>query len=296
MQKRECHGTKDVPVSDIVVKNRLRPVSESGVATLVASIEQLGLIKDPIHLRQVGGAHARLELIAGGHRLQAAKRLDWATIPATIWTCSADWARLMEVDDNLAQSDMDALELAVFLAERKRVYLKLHPQSKRGGDRGNQHTGGRQSDIVSFCQSTAEKRAMSKRQIERLVSAGERLDPKHAAQLFALESRPTLADLTHLGKMQPDQRQLALDLFVVGTEPTIKAAHASLEGSKPPLSNKDRRVQSLVDAWDRAGKAARDAFFEERGEEMHRAFRAWAEAKGVPEAFVLVRTKDGSAG
>ncbi|HPT48548.1 MAG TPA: hypothetical protein PLM07_21900, partial [Candidatus Rifleibacterium sp.] len=52
-------------------------------------------------------------------------------IAAHIWTdVTDDWARLMEVDDNLAGAEMNALDTAVFLAERKKVYEKLHPETK----------------------------------------------------------------------------------------------------------------------------------------------------------------------
>lgn len=42
-------------------------------------------------------------------------------------------------------------------AERKAIYERLHPEAKHGGDRGNQHTGGksRQTDNLSTCQSYA---------------------------------------------------------------------------------------------------------------------------------------------
>ena len=42
-------------------------------------------------------------------------------------------------------------------AERKQIYETLHPEAKNGGDRGNQHTGGkiRQMDNLSVCQSYA---------------------------------------------------------------------------------------------------------------------------------------------
>ena len=113
----ELISTGPVPVADIHAEKRLRPVSETALVSLMASIGELGVMKDEVHLRQVGGKNSRLVLIAGGHRLEAAKRLDWKAIPAKVWKCSADWARLMEIDDNLANAELDALELAIFLAE-----------------------------------------------------------------------------------------------------------------------------------------------------------------------------------
>lgn len=51
---------------------RLRPVSESGVESLIASISETGVMKDAIHVRKK--KDGSLHLIAGGHRLEAARR------------------------------------------------------------------------------------------------------------------------------------------------------------------------------------------------------------------------------
>ncbi len=121
-----------IPVADIEVdaEHRLRPVSDAGVQSLMASIEELGVIKDAIHVRKKRRATGEsLVLMAGGHRLEAAKRLGWETIPARIWAdATDDFARLMEIDDNLSGSDLSNLELSVFLA--------CQSQSKMGPCRG----------------------------------------------------------------------------------------------------------------------------------------------------------------
>ncbi len=88
-------------IADIVVRDRLRPVSEAGVQTLIASITETGVMKDAIHLRKK--KDGRLYLIAGGHRMAAAINLGWEEIEAKIWTdVTDDWSRMMEIDDNLA--------------------------------------------------------------------------------------------------------------------------------------------------------------------------------------------------
>lgn len=120
-----------VAVSDVDDSRRLRPVSEAGVESLIASVNELGVMKDPIHVRQIKGGG--LVLVAGGHRLEAARRMGWEEVEAKVWTnVTDDWSRLMEIDDNLAGAEMNALDTAIFLAERKRVYEKLHPETKGG--------------------------------------------------------------------------------------------------------------------------------------------------------------------
>ncbi|MBL9057471.1 MAG: DUF935 family protein, partial [Rhodobacteraceae bacterium] len=118
-----------VPVADIDTRNRLRPVSTAGVESIIASIGEVGVMKDPIHVRRKKGG--QLVLIAGGHRLEAAKRLGWIEIEAKVWVdVTDDWSRMMEIDDNLAGAELNPLDTALFLAARKEVYERLHPEAR----------------------------------------------------------------------------------------------------------------------------------------------------------------------
>ena len=71
-----------VPVSEVIVRDRLRPVSEAGVASIIASIAETGVMKDAIHLRKK--KDGKLYLVAGGHRLEAARQLGWADIEVKV--------------------------------------------------------------------------------------------------------------------------------------------------------------------------------------------------------------------
>ncbi|MGR3436842.1 MAG: ParB/RepB/Spo0J family partition protein [Shimia sp.] len=256
---REC----ETPLSDIHSEDRLRPITESTVVSLIASIEELGVLKDAIHLRKVGGAKARLILMAGAHRLEAARRLGWETIRARIYTASAEWARMLEIDDNLAHGEMDALELSIFLAERKAVYEKLHPETAAGVFKGNQYTRNEVSDIVSFTTSVAEKRAMSKRSIERLVRAGAWMSAEDRAAFQALEKRPTLKDLTTLGGLNadPGERGAVMERMIAsGGAVGARQALAEVQGTRAPLSHKDKLRIGLDDYWARCHRGFKRAF------------------------------------
>ena len=75
-----------IAVAKVYIGKRLRPIRTAGVDSLVNSITELGVMKDPIHVRQKGrGDGKTLVLIAGGHRLMAAQKLGWDTIPARVW-------------------------------------------------------------------------------------------------------------------------------------------------------------------------------------------------------------------
>ena len=141
--------TVELPIRQIGTSDRLRPISETAVLSLMASIEEIGL-QSEIHVRRVRHQGGKLKLIAGGHRLEAVSRLGCTSIMAKVWDCTDDWALMAEIDDNLAHTDLSPLDLAVFLAERKVVYERMYPETKHGGNRGNQYTFKRPSNACEM--------------------------------------------------------------------------------------------------------------------------------------------------
>lgn len=189
-----------VALADIEVSNRLRPVSDAGVESIIASINETGVMKDAIHLRQKrGGA---MVLIAGGHRLEAARRLGWDEIEAKVWAdVTDDWARLMEIDDNIAGAELNPLDTALFLAERKRVYEKLHPETRAGVAGAAARWDATDTMSVAFSTATAEKFGMTDRHVRRLIAAGSRLDPRDVALLRSAPRPVSLKDLSEISKI-----------------------------------------------------------------------------------------------
>ncbi len=264
-----------VAVADVDASQRLRPVSAAGVESLMASIAEVGVMKDAIHVRQ--RKDGKLVLIAGGHRLEAAKRLGWAEIEAKVWTdVTDDWARLMEIDDNLAGAEMNALDTAVFLAERKRVYEKLHPETMAGAFKGNQHTGKLAADMMSFATSTAEKFGLTDRHVRRMIAAGSALEAEEVKLLRSAPKAVTLADLTVLAKIgdMAERRSVVIKMFG-GKAKSAGAARAELaheEGRsiKAPLSQDEKGYQAIFTAWMRGSTVARRRFLDECGDEIRR--------------------------
>lgn len=194
----------ELPVAKIEFGERLRPVSRSGVDALKASIEELGVMKDPIHVRKIKRS-GKIVLMAGGHRLTAAIELGWEVIKVTCWECTNGFAELMEVDDNLAGAELTPLDTAVFLAARKEIYEKLHPETKaaKGADlvaKRWKNTADTRS-TVSFAATTAEKFGISDRQVRRLVSAGAALHSSEVSNLRQAPKQVSLKDLNEIAKI-----------------------------------------------------------------------------------------------
>lgn len=253
-----------VAVADVITKDRLRPVSEAGVESLIASIRETMVMKDAIHVRKKKDS---LILIAGGHRLEAARRLGWETIEAKVWTdVTDDWARLMEIDDNLAGAEMNALDTAVFLATRKAVYERLHPETRRGVAGAAARWDATEPSSVAFVAVTAEKFGLTDRQVRKIVAAGVKLGPDEIAKLRSAPRQVTLKDLTEIAKIsQPTDRY---DVVRALAEGSAKSASEALRGLKAPAAAAvkdpvDEAFKGLLAAWHRAPMAARRRLVDE---------------------------------
>lgn len=262
-------------IDDIDTRSRLRPASEAGIASIVASIGELGVMKDPIHVRRTRSGPV---LIAGLHRLEAARRLGWTEIDAKVWfDVTDDWARLMEIDDNLAGAELNALDTAVFLATRKRVYERLHPETKRGvaGAKGRWDATDSES-VASFARATAQKFGMADRHVRRLIAAGSSLSPKDTQMLRASPRQVTLKDLSVIAKVGNAAERYSLVAAL--SEGKAKSAadarrqySAANGGPRPaPKDPVEEAFKALSAAWARAGTVARRRFVEVHFEDLGR--------------------------
>lgn len=257
-----------VAVADVITKDRLRPVSEAGVESLIASIRETMVMKDAIHVRKKKDS---LILIAGGHRLEAARRLGWETIEAKVWTdVTDDWARLMEIDDNLAGAEMNALDTAVFLATRKAVYERLHPEAKAAAGAAlaaKRWNAADMMSVASFATATAEKFGMTDRHVRRMIAAGSALAPDQVRALRQAPRQVTLADLMEIAKIGvATDRYSVVERLASGRAKSAAEARRQLAepaaetGEKDPVED---AFQGLVKLWERVPMAARRRFASE---------------------------------
>ena len=272
--------TRDVPLIDIFIEDRLRPVNKVAVQSLMQSIEQIGLQAE-IHLRRVkiktsaeGAPKYKLRLMAGGHRVEAFHLLGMEEIPAKIWDCSADDAQLIEIDDNLAHAQLEPLDLAIFLKQRKDVYERMHPTTKAATGStlaAKRWDAGDNLSVASFVTSTAEQMGQSERNVERIISAATRLNLEHIKALRQAPKRVSHSDLQTIAKLTSSADQDAVCIAL--SEGTAKSATEAMSqrNAKPGdaiRSDADKKYMALADAFARAPMAAKRRFAKEYGGEL----------------------------
>ncbi len=265
-----------LPIEAIELHDRLRPVSEAGVATIVASIREIGQLANPVVVRQLRRSGATVwRVLDGAHRLAAAVELGWTEVPVRIFECTDDQARIMEIDGNLSGAELNPLDTAVFLATRKAVYERLHPET-RAGVAGAAARWGDATDTMSvaFVRSTAEKFTLSERHVRRLVAAGGRLGPDEVAKLRRAPRPITLKDLQEVSKIgSPAERYDVVDLLAEGKAKSAADARRAVaqragsqdEKAKDPI---EEALALIERAWSRAPMVAKRRFAQKHWSEM----------------------------
>jgi ParB/RepB/Spo0J family partition protein len=166
--------TQTLALSDIAVaKNRLRTLRDENVTALAESMADQGLLQPIVVRPQKSGGYL---LVAGLHRLEAAKKCKWKEISCTVFDdMEADQAELIEIDENLIRSDLSPAEEAMHLTRRKELYEKVHGKSKAKGARAANKKMGKTTDPTdnlsdAFTTDLAKKTGQTARNVRRKVA------------------------------------------------------------------------------------------------------------------------------
>lgn len=254
-----------IPLTAINVGERLRPVDADYVALIAASMGDRGL-DTPIRVTEADddGMH---RLIAGGHRVAAARSLGWAEIAAIPFTGSEMQAELMQIEENLTRHELSALDRAVFLVKWKAIYEALHPDARRGGDRKSKAAKSKRQDFANRSEAfTAAARArlgLSERTVRDAVKWAKALPPDVRAAIAGTNIARKGTELALLARLTDDDRRAVLRVLGerggMGTvADLLRAAH----GTAAPAGTEDRDVwlKRLLAAWKKASKKERAAF------------------------------------
>lgn len=253
-------GLQSIPIADIDASDRLRGIDEAYAQLLAENIRQTGRLRQPVEVRTI--KNGRFRLIAGGHRLRAQTINGETVIDAFVFEATADQARLAEIDENLVRHDLNPLDRAVFLAERKALYEKLHPETKHGaqGGRGGQRN---ENDTMSFSKDTAERCGLDERTIQRAVMIASRLAPEIRTRIAGTWIARKQSELLALAAVEPSKRLAVIERLLAedATVSTVKAAERLVSGAAEPVSDdQEKKVAALRKAWDRAAKSGRRAW------------------------------------
>jgi len=160
-----------VLISFIETGERGRSLNESRVPPLMESIQAIGL-QTPISvwLEEEDGGDQHVHLVAGLHRLEAAKRLGWEKIDAIYVEMDEIDRQLWEIDENLCRSELTEAEEAQHLARRKELWEARETANSFRSFEGRGNKG--------FASETASVSGQTARSVQKKIARAQKIEPK----------------------------------------------------------------------------------------------------------------------
>jgi ParB family chromosome partitioning protein len=226
-----------LPVDDVIVPPRLREVDPAHVDFIAESWRKNGQMV-PI---EVGDrdASGKYQIVAGAHRLAAARLLGERTIQAFIMSgLTVDEARLREVEENLVRHDLTEMDRAVFIAEWKKIYLAVTGALRPGRPSKKIRTTMAQFPLP-FGEAVRERLNLSKRTINRAVRRADAIQPDVRKTISGTWLADHGLQLDALANLDPDTQRRVAHAITSGQPPasSVKEALTQIRGEVvPPLT------------------------------------------------------------
>ena len=197
-------------ISEIKINPGRRDTQQRNVEELARSIAAVGLM-NPITVTQDN------TLIAGLHRLEAAKLLGWTEIECTVSDADGLQAELAEIDENFVRAGLSHRELGDLLLRRKELYEAIHPETRQGQRNGQTAKNDNLTVLAAkpFSEDTADKLGISKRTVERLVQTAANLTPEAKKTIRDAGDKITKGDALKISQLPPDQQAEAAAVLTI---------------------------------------------------------------------------------
>ena len=230
-----------IPINKIRIKEGRRELSTAGIDKLMESMAVVGLL-NPISVDESN------TLIAGNHRLEAAKRLGWTEIECSVRKLDGLQAELAEIDENFVRTPLTPMEENDLLLRRKEVYEALHPETRAGAAQAagmNRAVGNNVGATVaptskSFVQDTAEQLGVSPSTIKSQVRAAKNTVPEAKAIIRESGVIVSKQDAVRLSQLEPEQQKEAASQLASGVIRSVK--EFCEDDSQPEAPRQGKRV------------------------------------------------------
>lgn len=212
---------------EVKVKSGRRSLNEEKVKSLAQSIEEIGLL-NPITI------DLEYNLIAGAHRLEAVKRLGRDTIECNQVDLKGLQAELAEIDENLVRHNLNHIDEANQLLQRKEIYEELHPETRQGMRNGQTSKTAAVAvlESKSFVADTSSKTGMAERTIRDKIQVAKNLTPEVKA--VVKESGISEKNALKLARIKDEDKQKeAAQMLAAKKIRTVDEYHAQAEPFVP---------------------------------------------------------------
>ena len=207
-----------IGIEEIKVQQRKRKLDNCKVQELAESFANIGQLQ-PITVAKYNGMY---RLVAGLHRLEAAKQIGWRTIEAMLFEGDEIQAELAEIDENLMRNDLTVLEQGEHLARRQELLGYSH-----GGDRKSDEY---QEEIISARKSQSEIAAeigLTDRSARNRMQVARNILPEVKELIRDTPVADSTTQLLELARMKPE-KQIEVARQAAESELTIEDAKKAI--------------------------------------------------------------------
>lgn len=249
-----------IEIAKIGAMSHLRAPRAARIEAIRAAIEREGQ-REPIEVSPAG--NGLFALAHGLVRIEALKLLGATEVLAVVRKATADERRRREIDANLLQEGCTLLERARYLALRKDLYEREHPELTHGG---NQRAGtgkfGRATELPNlatrFSAWAAAAYGVNERTIQRLTKIGADLDSGAAALLSSTEWADAQSALEQISRLEAGLQIEVAGLLSRHTDPVATVAEAIAIAAGRPADNQPAKGwSSFIGGWGRMGARER---------------------------------------
>ncbi|UFX41708.1 ParB/RepB/Spo0J family partition protein [Bradyrhizobium sp. 41S5] len=237
-----------IEIATIQIGPRLRSVGPAAVTALAESMNRLGQLQ-PISVYY--GPNSSIRLVAGLHRLEAAKHLRWKEIAAVVVSGSELDHRLHEIAENLHRAELTKLERDEQVAEWIKINERIHSsqiaknESKRDDGRGHRPESG----IAAAARDLGVDKDDAHRAV-RVASLSE--EAKEAARDSGLDNNRS-ALLEAARETEPEKQVAKISAIAKGSRVSGKKFARAMRGTET------RKFAAWIVARSKSGDIAKIA-------------------------------------
>ena len=143
-----------IPISDIKIGTRVRPLDNSKVSELADSIIKIGLL-NPITL------DTRYNLLAGHHRLRALQVLGYSEVEVKVVDLNANKRILASIEENLIRNELNLIEKSEHMVQRENLLKQMGLRATKRIQKGVRK-------YIKTTQQLADQIGSSKRMYQRI--------------------------------------------------------------------------------------------------------------------------------
>jgi ParB-like nuclease domain len=264
------HTLEDTRLDQIEVRPDHRDIDQKTVDSLAVSLHKEGLSNRIVLSDRLGSG--RRVLTVGRHRLEAARQLNWLTIPSYVLSLTETEERLCEISENLCRAELSRLDRARQITEWRRLTGRTIPED---GD-------GEPTQVVSV-RETAKAFAENREDVRRSAVI-DNITPETERVVREAGLEDNQSALIEVGKQPTPEAILATAKTLAATKalkpepkPTFKQQAAKNKADAEKLNmeagvlgiairfGKNDKITLLASVWERHAKKILTFIEQEKG-------------------------------